>query len=783
MRRSSFQIRVCAAILVTIAAAVHPAPAAAQRTVAADAFVDSAGVNVHLHYNNTIYWDQFPLVKNRLLELGVRHVRDGLIDTTWQPYYARHNELGAAGIKGTFIIGVNDPVELLAQYPARMSQSFEAFEAPNEYDWSNDPNWVQVLRNTVARLGSVRNDPRAAGFAVLGPALGTPSSYAQLGDLSAYFDAGNLHNYFGGRHPGTPGWGTGGYGSIAWNLQQVGPYSGGKRIVTTETGYQDDPSAPDAIPPDVSGRYMPRILLEQFRAGILRTYIYELADFSRSGGYGLLHSDGSPKPAFTAVKGLLNLLADPGPAFAVQSLGYAVTGATADVEHLAFQKRDGRYYLALWLSKPMYDVTARQYMPVAPQRVTVTLPTPMRHLATHRWQGDGSVVASAGLGTGTALPVDVSDALTILELGPPGTAAGVPDSPVALQATAAYTTVSLAWQAPAQGASPTGYLLEAAARRDFAGALSLPFGLATGWQVGGVAPGLYFVRVRASNAYGVSAPSNVVEVVVGAPQTPQLATVQAAANPITLAWSAAVGADHYLLSAGLSPGASDLAVVDMGRATSLVAPIPPGVRIYARIAAINAHGSARSNEVSFAVGTLAPPGKPLFTNTIVNGANVVLAWSAGPGGRPESYVLQVGTAPGTANLGTFALGALTTIAAQSPIGGRLYVRLLAQNAAGAALSDEISFVVGGGAALERPEMQTPVVSGSTVQLAWTASSGAASYTLVARTVGGIVLATLPVAGTSVTVPGVPAGTYQVSVIARNGTATSPESIQMTVQVR
>ncbi len=248
-----------AAALVLLSSNAVPA----QQTVAADAFVDSVGVNVHLHYEHTPYKEQYELVKSRLLELGVRHVRDGLIDTDWQGYYDRHNELGDAGIRGTFITSFDQSLALLASYPSRVIRSFEAYEAPNEPDKSNDPQWVHRLWQAMLRLGELKTIASVSQFQVLGPSLTHESSYRAVGDVSPYFDAGNLHNYLAGRHPGTSGWGAGGFGSIAWNLQLIGPYSGGKPIVTTEIGYQDAPGLPDRVPADVVGRYLPRLLIEQ----------------------------------------------------------------------------------------------------------------------------------------------------------------------------------------------------------------------------------------------------------------------------------------------------------------------------------------------------------------------------------------------------------------------------------------------------------------------------------------------------------------------------------------
>lgn len=64
---------------------------------------------------------------------------------------------------------------------------------------------------------------------------------------------------------------------------------------------------------------------------------------------------------------------------------------------MAFQKRDGTYFLALWLSRPSYDPARQKPITVPEQNVVVVLPRPMRHARTHRWQprrlaGDNTIV-------------------------------------------------------------------------------------------------------------------------------------------------------------------------------------------------------------------------------------------------------------------------------------------------------------------------------------------------------------------------------------------------------
>jgi hypothetical protein len=377
--------------------------------VPADAIVESVGVNVHLHHNDTLYYDNFPLVRSRLHELGVRHVRDGLIDTTWTEYYARHNQLGREGIGGTFIAAMDAPSALLEEYPWRMADSFEAYEAPNEPDASGDPNWVDKVRTVLNRLQAVRG-----WFPVYGPALTGEWAYGALGSIGSMVDAGNLHNYPSGRHAGTWGWGDWGYGSIWWHLELMRRITGSKHPITTETGYRNDSGAHDAVPTDIAARYMPRLLLEQFRAGIIRTFIYELVD-SGPEQYGLLRSNGSPKPAFTAVKNLLSLLDDAGRPANVKPLDYDLQNEPYYLHHLALQKRDGTYYVAMWVEEGSYDVDSRSRWTVDQASVLVTVPSQFRILATITWQDDGTT-RRVGLSGQHSETIVVNDRLTFVEV-------------------------------------------------------------------------------------------------------------------------------------------------------------------------------------------------------------------------------------------------------------------------------------------------------------------------------------------------------------------------------
>jgi predicted phage tail protein len=82
-----------------------------------------------------------------------------------------------------------------------------------------------------------------------------------------------------------------------------------------------------------------------------------------------------------------------------------------------------------------------------------------------------------------------------------------------------------------------------------------------------------------------------------------------------------------------------------------------------------------------------------------------------------------------------------------------------------------------------PQNLTSSVTGNTVTLTWSASVGATGYIVEASVVpGGPLVASLPVAGTSLTVPNVPSGVYYVRVRALSGGAQSGPSNEVTVSV-
>jgi hypothetical protein len=408
------------ALILAAAVACHPQKGVCETPVSSQSIVDSVGVNIHLNYTNTVYGD-FPLVEGLLQNLGVRHTRDGLIDTTWQPYYDRHIALGKLGIQCTFITSPSQSDALLTSWPSRVPGAFEAYEAPNELDNSGQPNWAATLKAFLPRLyNAVKSNKATAAYPVIGPSLIRSADYPLVAGLEDYFDYSNLHNYFAAHNPGTGGWGNNGYGSIAASMTISQTAWPDRPVISTETGYYTDASINGGLPELIEGEYTPRLIFEQTLHGIKKTYLYELIDENQTaqgneGYFGLAHADGSPKPAYTALKNLIATLSDPGPVFPLNNLQFTLSGNMANVDHLLMQRRDGSYYLAFWIENSNYNVNAMKATPSKPQQITFQTNHVFSSAVTEQYSQNGTL-SSKPLTPSTSISLTATETVTILVL-------------------------------------------------------------------------------------------------------------------------------------------------------------------------------------------------------------------------------------------------------------------------------------------------------------------------------------------------------------------------------
>ena len=413
-----------------------PVPTSAlttQPTHAADAFVDSIGVNTHFGAANSPYTaSAFGTLQSLLVTLGVRHVRDAAYASGSNATVCSfENGLGAKGITFTYITDITFVPADITSWAACAGSALGAFESVNEYDITHptsDTNWpATLLAYQQLLFATVKQNATTAAIAVLAPSLTSGAAYQSLGSVQSYSDFGNIHEGFDGFAPGTTGYGANGYGSISYDLGQA-------EVETNSPFYATEAAFSTAAVTNggdatTQAKYVPRVLFDNFNAGVPRTFYYELLDEPNDGDIppdladGLADVSLTPKPSFAALQSLIALLADPGATFTPASLTYGVSGATSDVRETVLQKRDGDFYLAIWRETSDFDPNALTDTAVAPETVKLLLAKTPSAAASYAYDTNHHFVR-ATLPLSTSIAITVTDQVSVVDLSgietPPG---------------------------------------------------------------------------------------------------------------------------------------------------------------------------------------------------------------------------------------------------------------------------------------------------------------------------------------------------------------------------
>lgn len=280
----------------------------------------------------------------------------------------------------------------------------------------------------------------------------------------------------------------------------------------------------------------------------------------------------------------------------------------------------------------------------------------------------------------------------------------------------------------------------------------------------------------------------------GPPGAPASVQASVTGNALSLTWAAPItGAPvaSYTLLARVTPGGPVVATLPVGAVTSFGITAPNGTFLISLVGT-NAFGTGpESSPVTVTLPQAAPaPGAPVGLGVSVLGTTATFTWSApASGGAPSGYTLLAGMTPGFATpIASLSLPVSPrNVAVPGVPPGVYYVRLVAFNAGGVSpASNEVALTVAAPSAPAAPTLHPPVVSGSTVSFSWTPGAGGGaptSYLLTASvTPGGTAIATLPLSGSSVSVPGVPRGTYYVRVSGVNSVGVGLPSSTVTVVV-
>jgi hypothetical protein len=360
---------------------------ALERPIPAETFSASVGINVHINYFDRLYGD-FNLVKMKLAKLSIVHVRDGaqLISNDYDSLmYGRWAELQQQGVKFNAVVDPRGSIKVLGpsaltQVMQRANGAIESFEGPNEMDISSIPNWPTVVLSYQSELvTTMQSVGPSLRRSIIGPSFAFVANGLKTNGLSAKGNFGNLHSYPAGEMPSHV---------FPEQTDSAKKVFGNLPIVMTETGYHNalnDKHDQPAVPEDVAAKYIPRIYLENFLHGIVRTYLYELFDEASNPKmddnqlhWGLIRSDGTEKPAFRSLEKLMTLLKDGEGSYPSQtdSPTLSISGNLDHIHHLYLKKHDGTYCLLLWQEVSVYD-TAKAKELVNPARsIGVTFSKP-----------------------------------------------------------------------------------------------------------------------------------------------------------------------------------------------------------------------------------------------------------------------------------------------------------------------------------------------------------------------------------------------------------------------
>lgn len=393
---------------------------------AAASFVNQIGVVTHLSYTNTAYYTDFPQILSALQTLGVHHIRDGYYPwAASSPIVQNHQELAADGITTDYVIpyDLTTTPTAIENFAAEVGD-VESLEAPNECDVSGGCG-ANGIADVVSFLPIVNTAAKALHVPAVGPSFALQQSYAAAGNIASDITVNNLHIYFGGRNPGSTGWGAddaqgNGYGSFSYWLDMAA--ADGPKIPSeiTESGYISYPetSTPYTVPDSVAASYVPRTLLLAFQHGFKETFLYELIDEVSSPGYGLLRSDLSPKPAFTAVQNLISTLSDDGGSFTPAALPYTISGGDSNLNQLLLEKSDGSYWLVLWLEESSWDPVNCQPVSVAPENIGIELGSTYHTTNDYQFDTNGNVTRFNQPMNGAWASLTVTDQISIVEIKP-----------------------------------------------------------------------------------------------------------------------------------------------------------------------------------------------------------------------------------------------------------------------------------------------------------------------------------------------------------------------------
>jgi len=433
--------------LCSLLAACQPAsaPPVGQRTMMAATavnlraaeLVDTIGVNTHISWQDSgsAYANQ-TTIKDAIAYLGVHYVRDGVPYEGWTlPFY---QQLFAAGVKfdlivsaddfnstGDFMASLNHASALATASPGSVA-SIEGLNEinlwPVTYKGQSTGTNLAVGHDVQALLYQQAQSLAALkGIPVLNLTVGglTSQQASVLGDMSAIADYGVWHVYFGnGDQPNA---------NIVSGVQGAKLLDPTEPVQITESNYYTAVDAMEwgggGVTQPIAARLVLNLLMDAARAGVARTFLYELLENNLSpsttveGSFGLFTKDGQPKASATAIHNLTAILADPAASaatFTPTPLEVSVSGLPDGEKQLLLQKASGHHQLVLWAEPDIWDQAIRQPISAPSVPVTITLGQPAS--AIEVYDPIVGTSATSSVQNAAAITVQVTDHPLIIDV-------------------------------------------------------------------------------------------------------------------------------------------------------------------------------------------------------------------------------------------------------------------------------------------------------------------------------------------------------------------------------
>jgi hypothetical protein len=342
----------------------------------ASEFLKSLGVNTHAGWRDASYTDatgntDIAKVERMLDFLGVHAIRDYIGTPSMLPVFQK---FGADGVHlDIFVTKENDAgtLEEQIQRLASLHPYLTSIEGPNEPDLEGAAfqglQGASATRALQARLYAlVHGAPTLANVPVVETSIGHLEHFP-LYLAMANADLGNTHSYFFRFDRPIRD-------EIPLRLALARSAAAVQPLLTTETGWPTVGPSGGFVDENTQAVLLLDVVLDQFKAGVITTYIYQLIDEpGTKDHYGVFSESGAPKPAAVALHNLTRILAEPGAAKSdfTGSPSPSPSGMPATGSALWLQKSDHSLWLALWNEPPIWDGEHNAPLPAANAEIKV----------------------------------------------------------------------------------------------------------------------------------------------------------------------------------------------------------------------------------------------------------------------------------------------------------------------------------------------------------------------------------------------------------------------------